>query len=113
MNIAWVALLTIAFIASMMLLYAVTLRVGPRRRDWNSPAAAFRAPGTGIALSLYAFGLLHVLLSLFAAIKVDLGGAGWQVVLVGVMAGGFYIACGSVAALAPRISWVRRISAHD
>lgn len=105
----WIGGLVVAFLASLGGLYALTLRFGPRPGRWNQPAAAFRAPGAALAWTMYGVGTLHVGLAIVAAAKLDLGGQGWQLILIGAATGLFYAACGGALTIATRLAFMRRL----
>jgi hypothetical protein len=91
-------------VIALALFVVLVLKFGPKRGDWNQPAAKLRAPGRRLRIALYVVAGLHVVAGVVAAFAAPGGGVG--VVLVGVAAGGFYVLLAEVmrvASLATRV----------
>lgn len=52
----------IAFALALTMLYAATLRYGPRRGYWSQPAAKLRRPGNGVVVAIWVVAAIHVVL---------------------------------------------------
>jgi hypothetical protein len=93
-----VLLTAVAFLATMLAMYALVLRFGPRRGNWGSPAAAFRAPGRATTTGLLVLAALHALAGVVLAIALPGGNVG--VLLVGLAAGALYAAMSQATRIA-------------
>lgn len=81
------------------LLYVLTLRFGPRRGYFNQPAAKFRPPGTRVRTALYVIAVLHLVAGLVGFVAIPDDGVSPSILIVALLAAGFYVACAQALTL--------------
>lgn len=97
-DIVLVSLFMLGMALFALAMFAVALRVGPKRGFWNHPAAALRRPGRRVFVGMYAIAILHLLTGLGAALLVPGGGIGIFLVLLATAV--FYVLCAHSWAIA-------------
>ena len=102
----------VAFVAFWVVFVVAVLRFGPRRGQWNQPAAELRPPGRRTRIALYVTAAVHVVVGVVAALASP-GTAFWRgtgLVIVALAAAVFYVACAECMRIAARIA--RRVDAR-
>lgn len=107
MGTIWIATAVMAL--ALTALGILVLRFGPRRGDWNNPAAVYRAPGANVRKALLALALLTLIVGIIATISVSDGRLG--ILLVAAALAAVYLAMASSATIARR-AITRREAAH-
>ena len=103
---AWIV--GIVFLLFCLAMFAVTLRIGPKRRSWAQPAAKFGEPGMLLKSLMIVVGVAHAVLAVFASITLTFDGA-WRIAAVGIVMGMFYVACAFASTLGKRTRLIARI----
>lgn len=101
-----VVISVVGIVLFLLAFYALTLRFGPGRGNFNQPAAALREPGTRVVRTLYVVAALHVLMGAIVWLAAPgFNGLVWGALLIGIAMGGFFLACAwvmKIADAAPR-----------
>jgi len=98
--------LLLLFLLFALAMLWLVLRFGPRRGNFNQPAAALRPTGRKLTWGLHAVALLHVVCGIVLAAAVPGGGVAVLVVLV--LMACFYELCAYSFSLANSVAARRR-----
>ena len=104
---ARVSLVLLGFVVTMLVMYALVLRFGPRRGNWNSPAAAFRDPGRAIEVVLLVIAAVNAISGVVLAVALP-SGVRLGAFIVCVAMAVFYVAMSQASRIARAAAGVNR-----